>query len=236
MAKTRTRTRQVSRLPREQRLSDIMKAAREVFVEKGFESASMAEIAERAGIVEGTIYRLFKNKRDLLIKVVAQWYEGLLADYDTQLSGVRGTWNRLRFMIWYHLQNIHENADLFGIVAQQLRGRPDYEETEVYALARQYASHTAEIIKEGVAAGEFPPNPPMQLVRDMIFGGAEHYSWRYVAGSGDFSVEETADQMANLIYGGLAFDGGAGATRTGVSPELENVVSRLEAVAEVLEK
>lgn len=238
MAKTRARTRQVSRLPREQRLSDIMKAGREVFVEKGFESASMAEIAERAGIVEGTIYRLFKNKRDLLVKVVAQWYEEALADYDAQLGGVRGIWNRLRFMIWYHLQNIHENSDLFALVAQQLRGRPDYEETEVYALARKYASHTADIVKEGIESGEFRANPPVQLIRDMIFGGAEHYSWRFVAGVGDFSVEETADQMANLIYGGLAYSGEAGVDVAGVNGAtgLEDVVLRLEAVASALEK
>ncbi|NIB38049.1 TetR/AcrR family transcriptional regulator [Pseudomaricurvus alkylphenolicus] len=231
MPKTRTRTRQVSRLPREQRLSDIMKAGREIFSEKGFEAASMAEIADRAGIVEGTIYRIFKGKRELLEKVVAQWYEEVLADYDVQLAGVRGTWNRLRFMIWYHLQGIHDQPDLFALVAQQLRGRPDYEETEVYALARQYASHATDIIKEGIAAGEFRPDPPMQLVRDMIFGGTEHYAWRFLSGKGDLSVEETADQMANLVYGGLAQGGDAPAPGG-----LESVVQRLEAVAQKLEQ
>ena len=78
--------RQVFRLPRERRVSDLMAAARTVFSEKGYQDTSTAEIAERAGVVEGTIYRYFSNKRDLLIKVVEAWYDEMISDYDEQLE------------------------------------------------------------------------------------------------------------------------------------------------------
>ncbi|MCE5262406.1 MAG: TetR/AcrR family transcriptional regulator [Deltaproteobacteria bacterium] len=46
--------------------SDIMQAALELIAEQGFHGAPMAEIAERAGVAAGTIYRYFENK-DVLI-------------------------------------------------------------------------------------------------------------------------------------------------------------------------
>ena len=82
--------RQVFRLPRERRVSGLMAAARAVFSEKGYQETSTAEIAERAGVVEGTIYRYFSNKRDLLIKVVeATGYDVILATHSPFIVGDR---------------------------------------------------------------------------------------------------------------------------------------------------
>lgn len=56
----------ITRMRKEQ----ILNAAFTVFSEKGFASATTAEIARLAGVAEGTIYIYFKSKRDLLIAVV----------------------------------------------------------------------------------------------------------------------------------------------------------------------
>src|ERR1700689_5614078 len=89
-----------SRLPREQRMQEIMQVAAQVFRGKGYSEALTAQIAARAGVVEGTIYRYFPGKRELLIRVVEQWYERILADYDQQLKRLQGTRPRLGFMYW----------------------------------------------------------------------------------------------------------------------------------------
>ena len=61
------------RLSQERRVADIMSAARRVIAERGYENALMSEIAEQAGIVEGSLYRYFENKRDLLTKVAGKY-------------------------------------------------------------------------------------------------------------------------------------------------------------------
>src|SRR5690606_19817134 len=94
-----------TRQPREKRQTDILAAAREVFREKGYDDTAITEIAARAGLVEGSVYRFFESKRELLIRVVELWYEDVMADYDGQLAGVRGVWNQLRFMVWHHLKS-----------------------------------------------------------------------------------------------------------------------------------
>src|SRR4030088_1142098 len=87
------------RLSQERRISDIMAAARSVIAEKGYENALMSEIAERAGIVEGTLYRYFENRRDLLTKVADDWFEEVLAT-DSGLASIHGTSSKLRHLIW----------------------------------------------------------------------------------------------------------------------------------------
>lgn len=54
----------------EQRRSEIIVAAYEVFAEKGFHAAGIADIAARLDIGHGTFYRYFQNKRDVLDHVV----------------------------------------------------------------------------------------------------------------------------------------------------------------------
>ena len=41
----------------------------------------------------------------------------------------------------------------------------------------------------------------------MIYGGVEHYAFAFLRGEGDFSADEAADSIADIIYRGLANEG-----------------------------
>ena len=56
----------------EERRKQILDAATKVFAAKGFDRATIADIARAAGIAEGSIYNYFKNKSDLLISIPRQ--------------------------------------------------------------------------------------------------------------------------------------------------------------------
>ncbi|RST86205.1 TetR/AcrR family transcriptional regulator [Aquibium carbonis] len=223
-----TPRRQVFRLSREQRVAEIMSAAREVFREKGYEDAPLSDIAERAKVVEGSIYRYFENKRDLLVKVIEDWYEGMLADYDLQLAGIRGTRNRLRFMIWRHLSTIHEEPALCNLMFQHLRTGGDYSHTAVHELNREYTRRTLDIIKEGIEAGELREDVPLRLVRDMIYGCTEHRTWAYLRGEGDFDPDATADMIVDLVLSGLERRKPQQPATPDLAERLERAVARLE--------
>jgi AcrR family transcriptional regulator len=225
-----TGRRQVFRLSRERRVADIMRAARSVFREKGYEDAPLSDIAELANVVEGSIYRYFENKRDLLVKVIEDWYESMLADYDQQLSGIQGTRNRLRFMIWRHLKTIHDEPALCNLMFQFLRTGNDYSHTAVYELNRQYTRRTLDIIKEGIDADELRGDVPLRLVRDMIYGCVEHRTWAYLRGEGDFDPDATADAVADLVLSGLQKRRPA-EMQPDLAERIENAVAKLERAA-----
>lgn len=62
----------------EQRRRQIVESAYQVFAELGYERASVSDVAKRAGIGQGTIYRYFDSKRELLDHVVDYGFELLL--------------------------------------------------------------------------------------------------------------------------------------------------------------
>jgi AcrR family transcriptional regulator len=227
---TRTRSgRRRERLPRDERVAHIMRAARASFCEKGYAQASTAEIAAQAGVVEGTLYRYFPSKRDLLVKVVEVFYEEIFADYERQLQGVRGTWNRLRFLIWKHLSVFHSDPAMCRLIVHELRPWPQYRQSSVFKLNQRYTQHTLAVVKEGIARGEFAAQVPLRVVRDMIFGCAEHHTWAYLRGEGQFSPDAAADAITNLIYQGLARSAERKATKVDASVHrLEQAVQRLE--------
>ena len=49
----------------------ILESAREIFFRDGFMSANLDEVAEKAGVAKGTLYRYFESKADLYVAVLA---------------------------------------------------------------------------------------------------------------------------------------------------------------------
>ena len=60
----------------------IITAARRLFSQKGFKGTTTAEIAEKAGVAEGTIYTHFSSKKELLIECVNPLLEEVLDNFD----------------------------------------------------------------------------------------------------------------------------------------------------------
>ena len=232
MVQTATR-RRVNRLPAERRIADIMLAARAIFTEKGYSDALISDIAERAGVVEGSIYRFFTNKRDLLVRVVEHWYEDMLARDEAQFAAVRGTWNRIRFIIHHHLASIKREPALSRLVFQELRPDPDYRQTRLFQLNQAYTHRIIDVVRDAAAAGEFRSDVSPSLVRDLIYGCIEHRTWAFLRNEGDFDLEETADALTDMVYRGLAVAAQPAADPVSQTlARLEHVANRLETLAE----
>lgn len=226
-----TAKRSFSRRPRAERMQEIEAAARDVFSRNGFAAASISEIAAGAGVVEGTIYKYYENKRDLLLTVLVRWYESMIADYVDQLAGVTGLRNRLHFVIWRHLKSIKDNPDLCRLFYAEVRGSEDYYQSTLYRLNREYTNVLMRILRDGMAQGELRPDLSIALVRDVIFGGIEHHVAPFLARRGDLDVERVAGQLTEMVVSGIAVPPPAPATIG-----LEAAVRRLERVAERLDR
>ena len=61
---------------------NIMEAAKKIFSEKGFQKASMAEIAKDAGVGTGTIYNYFSSKGALLLRIFTEEAEQMKKQND----------------------------------------------------------------------------------------------------------------------------------------------------------
>ena len=205
-----------------------MIAARPVFTEKGYDEAPISEIAERAGVVEGSIYRFFVNKRDLLRRVVEHWFEEILARDDEQFAAVRGAWNQIRFIVRHHLMTIRREPALSRLMFQEFRPEAGYRKTRLFQLNQTYSHRVVEVVKAGVERGELRSDVPPALVRDMIYGCIEHRTWAFLRNEGTFEIDETADAIAHVIYRGLCVSQPEADKLTLAVERLEKVADRLE--------
>jgi len=71
---------------RELTRSALVEAAADVFARRGFEGASLEEIAEAAGFTRGAIYSNFGSKEDLLLAVVERYNQALVGAFSDTLE------------------------------------------------------------------------------------------------------------------------------------------------------
>ena len=70
----------------EERSAQILDAAARIFAAKGFERATIADVARSAGLAEGTIYNYFKNKNDLLVSLPRRMIAPTIESVSEQLA------------------------------------------------------------------------------------------------------------------------------------------------------
>ena len=220
-----------SRLSPDDRTADIMAAARVVISRKGYEKTLLSDIAEQAGIVEGTIYRYFENKRALLIRVAEVWFGEQLA-IDSQVDSIDGTQNKLRYLAWRTMDIIRREPVLARFMLMELRADPNYKGTPFFGMNKTFTQETLRLCKEAIARGEFADDVSPKLLRDMLHGCIEHSTWNFLRGEGEFNIDELADSIARVIYRGMAL---RPATET-IGGDVGKAVARLERVAERLER
>ena len=191
------------RKSRGDRTAAILDAARKVFEERGYEAATVAQIAERVDVVEGTVLHYFTTKRALVIALIEQFYADITSRLVEQIKGVRGARNQLYFVVWSHLTVLRENGPLCAVILREARNLDPVLTHEVHDKNRQYTNVVKEIITQGIQSGEIRPDASAPLVRNIIFGTTEHYFWDKLIGNSTLDTKQLAAQLTQLIYEGI---------------------------------
>lgn len=218
------------------RRREILDAARQVFSAKGYEGASMADIAEKVGVVEGAIYKHFGGKRELLFETTRTFYEPLIESMERELQGILGSRNRLRFVIYRHLSWFADHPEFCRLIIQEIRPYDDYYGSVVRELNRKATSQVLAILEEASDAGELRAGVRPTLVRDVIFGGIEHVAWKALAGRATLEAQALADEVTQLIVAGIEEPDAASRGGERELRRLRAQIDRLEAIVSQLSK
>jgi AcrR family transcriptional regulator len=215
------------RLPRDQRVAVILQTARSVLRDRGSEQFLTSEVAERCGTSEATIYKYFPTKRDLLIQLTEHWFEEFLAeDYPARTSGPLR--DRLYHAIWWALSFIRREPALSRFVLMELRADANYRSMRIYQQNREVVARVMSVVEDGLANGLVREDIPLRVMRDMIFGAIEHQTWAYLRREGDFSVDESAEWITEVILSGIAVSRSSGAQLSEAVDMLEKVTASLK--------
>lgn len=139
----------------------ILEAARQLFVDEGYEAVSVRKIAERAKITHGTIYVHFKDKDDLLYQVSEEQFSRLL-NRMRRLPRSREPVRRLRESlleaIRFGIEHPNDYQLMMGL--QTTYGGP--KSTNQWGPnSERVEQFLSSLIKEAIAAGELSSTEPV---------------------------------------------------------------------------
>jgi TetR/AcrR family fatty acid metabolism transcriptional regulator len=187
----------------------IVDSLRLLLEKKDFGSITTAEIARTAGVTEALIYKYFKDKRDLLYQVLREYLEHYDARFELDVKGIKGALNKLRKVIWSHI-NVYATDRVFAkILLVEVRSFPDYYSSEPYMLVKKYSNTLKSIIEEGVSNGEIRDDVSPSIIRQIILGALENICLTAVAFDRVMSPDELSESLCELLFSGIKKNLGA---------------------------
>jgi AcrR family transcriptional regulator len=159
------RTEAANQRLRETQRAKILDGARHVFARKG-RAATMADVAEAAGVSQGLAYRYFANKEEIFHELVNQALQSGLATPQRilQMPGTPG--ERLAFLVSRLIEGRREHPEFHQLFDQVLSDEttPNDLREPVLRQARVFLDVLRQLIIEGQATGEVAEDDPDQLV------------------------------------------------------------------------
>jgi AcrR family transcriptional regulator len=102
----------------------ILQAAQRLFARRGYDGTTTRDLAQEAGVAEGTIFRHFENKKAILVEVATQGWIEILTDLLTELSEM-GSYKAVAQVMRRRMLNLHQNADLLRVCFMEAQFHPD---------------------------------------------------------------------------------------------------------------
>ena len=181
----------------------ITSALKHLLAEKEFSAITTAEIAKTAGVTEALIYKYFRDKRDLLHQILADYLKTYGVVLETDLKGIKGTLNKLRKLIWSHI-NVYANNRVFAkVLLIEVRNHSDYYRSDTYELVKIYSNTVLSVIEEGVRNSEIRSDIPAKMIRQMILGSIEHVCLSGIVFEREILSEQITDHLCEILFEGI---------------------------------
>jgi AcrR family transcriptional regulator len=188
----------------------ILIAAIESFAEKGYASTSTSEIAKKAGVAEGTIFRHYKTKKDLLYFIVEPMIKKVVAPF--VIKDMRKVLDQefeefedfLRAMITNRLLFISKNKLLFRILIQEIPFQPELREIFKKHIATDVYTRFSELVTYYKDKGQLVDLPIGTIIRSVVSSIFGYIIARnLLAPEIDWNDENEMEQTIRFIMHGL---------------------------------
>lgn len=171
----------------------ILLAAEEVFAEKGFVRATIADVAKLAKVAEGTVYEYYKNKEDLLLSIPDKRFRDHLDDLEETFE-IRVPISKLKRLIKNHFALYLTNRDFLKVFIIQIQLSERFYRSHAYNTFRTYLQKIEEVIEEGKLSGSFRPDINSRVFRNLFLGTFSHMALRWFV----LGREPATDKMSEI--------------------------------------
>lgn len=184
----------ISLHPKVKKRKQIINAATKILSNKGYNKATISEIAKEAGVADGTIYEYFGSKENLLISIPEEKLGEFLIDIN-EVSPEK----KLKKMILEYFRFFNANRDYTSILVLMLRPNRKFYNSTSYQVIDKISNIFQDIIVEGQQKGIFLQNFNIDIFQNLIFGTIDHITIPWVIFKRKYDLLQVGEEASELL-------------------------------------
>ncbi|GAB48410.1 TetR/AcrR family transcriptional regulator [Mobilicoccus pelagius] len=188
-----------TRLPREERRTQLLAAAQAVFVESGYHAAGMDEIADRAGVSKPVLYQHFPGKLELYLALLDAACEQLLDSVQAALRSTSDNEQRVVATMEAYLGFVARNGGTYRLVFESDLRQEAQVADRVRTVERVSAKAVGDLVVDQTGLSESEAG----LVATGVVGMAQTAARRWVRQGSQIPLEQAARLLAEVVWRGI---------------------------------
>ncbi len=178
----------------------LFDAAARVFAEKGFNKATVDEIAEAAEVAKGTVYYYFKGKEELFLFLMEEGMETLRRQIENAMCN-ENVEDSIVKMIDAHIEFFKEYRDLCIILLSEAWGISSRQE-RLQEMLDKYYSSVNRVIDRGIHEKIIRP-VSKEVLCASLFGTTAMVAQHFLRKKEEFSWSDLKEQVREVLLNGF---------------------------------
>jgi AcrR family transcriptional regulator len=145
---------------KEARPGELLDAALDLFVEKGYAATRVEEVAARAGVSKGTLFLYFPSKDELFKAVVRENISGRLAEWNDEFETFEGSSSEMLgycMTVWWDRVGATKASGITKLMMSEAQNFPELAAFYQHEVIRPGHALIQRILQRGMDSGEFRP-------------------------------------------------------------------------------
>ena len=191
-------------LPDSKRKTQILEVAAKVFVEKGYDRATLQDIAVGVGITKAALYYYFRNKHDLLFQIIDSVMEKGIIELTKIVEKPVSFGEKITLAFKEHFSSYDSQFPRYGVLLhEKLNQLPPDKEEQIKEKTRRYVSLWEQLMQEGVNGGNLREDLPPKL---MVWAalGMSNWVYKWASPKGRLKFREIADYFNRVFLEGAS--------------------------------
>jgi TetR/AcrR family fatty acid metabolism transcriptional regulator len=155
-------------------------------------------------VADGTVYLYFKNKDDILVSIFNHVMDEALALGRERLSEIDDPLEKLKGIVFAHLDRFGNDRDLAIVFQVELRSSTKFMEQFSATKVTEYLDLIRSVIEEGKAKRVFRRGLNTTIAAKVLFGALDEMVTNWVLSHKRYSLIATAEPVIDLFLHGVA--------------------------------
>lgn len=188
---------------REVKHEKILRAATEVFANKGYFAARMTDVAKQAEVADGTLYLYFEGKEHLLLSIFDDVLSRFIHRLEEEIAVLDDPIAKLRVMVRLHLETLGRDPALAQVLQIETRHSRRFMSLFTRGKLGEYLNLLRGIIEEGQGSGAFRRDISPGLATNVVFGAVDELVMSWVLTDQEGDLTRHVDPILGILARGM---------------------------------